>query len=1428
MYINHNKTVYLIFLVLVATIVALTGTTPVYADTGPKPFTPAYTTFSVNKRDDLVDFAPGDGVCDADPTPEIVHCTLRAAIQETNALGGGTIQIPGSLHSSWYGYQLTLSGSGEDNAVSGDLDILTPLTIMAINGTPAIILAQHGDRVFHVLGSGHLTLNNIQIYDGNSSDGGGIYVASSAALTMNDSSIGGGIANHDGGGIYNAGMLVINNSTVAGVADNNGGGIYNLGSLTMENSSISGSTATNGGGLYTLTAPTFVTSTVSDNTATADGGGIYIAAQITLTGTTVTNNTAERGGGIFVGNSISSTIQAAIIQGNQAILGGGLYNGSGNPTITDTQFLTNTVSTDEGCGGGLYNDSGSPTIEGNTFQGNSANGYFNSPTDWAYGRGGGIFNKSGNPIIHNNLLRGNSATGYHANPEPYVASGGVGGGIYNESGSPSVEGNAFLNNTTYGILRYDNQGNPTYISVAKGGGLCNLSGSFQVRENSFIDNRAVAPYGTFSSGGGIENISGNLIIQDNTIEGNSADHGGGISTAGGSVVGNIIRENSGRMVAGIQVGSAVTVTNNLVEGNFGTSIRGSGTSLIQHNTIRNNKALYYGNGSSISITAGSPTIKDNIIEGNEYGGIFNKGEAIIIDNIIRGNSTNRDGAGIASFSGNPVIANNQIISNTITQSAYACGDGGGIYVEQGEPVIHQNMIISNTIVCSGSSSQSGGGIYNREGNPIISSNIIADNRVSVAQGVAAGGGLYSFGGKPRILNNTIVGNSANGALRSSGGGVYLYNQQFYDFRTETWSENNFTFHNNIVVNNIVAGADGVGGGIFSEPNIGRPNLDYNDVWNNTGGDYSGIAPGAHDISADPLFVNESSSDYHLAPGSPCIDTGDFIYRGADDFDGDPRPMGLAPDIGADETRAFGVAKSGPTQVRPGETFTYTIRVVNLTSGSAAGVKITDTLPTQVALLGSQAHGLSCAHDGSPWGGALLCTTIPADMAPGISHAVTLTVQAANVPSPVDITNFITATASSGNLLALDRATTAISWCQVRLNDGPIGSDLQEAIGASTQERDVVKVSGHCAVHDVYLDRTLTLQGGWSYNFAARDSAIYVTTLDAQGNDRILSVSGENPVIEGFFITGGKVSDQGGGMSIGYGSSPIIRDNVFWENIVSGSGTVYGGAIYSGGSPTIQNNRFMSNQVTATGNESDGSAAVGGAIYTSDGNPVIVNNGFYGNTASAFDASGGAIYNNSSDAVILNNTIISNTAIGPWDYGGGSGGGIYDNSATATIRNNIITDNTAEGTYFDGGGISSSGNMSDEDYNDLWGNRPEDYSGTEAGPHDISVNPKLANPAVGDFHLLAGSPCIDTGDPSNYPPTDFEGDARPMGLSPDIGADEYASSARPDVDEDGDVDADDINMVAGQWRSAGDPSLDQNGDGRIDILDIVTVCSHYGE
>ena len=89
--------------------------------------------------------------------------------------------------------------------------------------------------------------------------------------------------------------------------------------------------------------------------------------------------------------------------------GGGMYNYSSSPTLTNITFSGNNAYV---CGGGMYNDSSSPTITNGTFSGNTA---FD-------GVGGGMYNAySSNTTLTNVIFSGNNAKN--------------GGGINNNSNS---------------------------------------------------------------------------------------------------------------------------------------------------------------------------------------------------------------------------------------------------------------------------------------------------------------------------------------------------------------------------------------------------------------------------------------------------------------------------------------------------------------------------------------------------------------------------------------------------------------------------------------------------------------------------------------------------------------------------------------------------------------------------------------------------------------------------------------------------------------------------------------------------------------------------------------------------------------------------------------------------------------------------------
>ncbi|MGY1712446.1 CSLREA domain-containing protein [Geodermatophilus sp. SYSU D00758] len=243
---------------------------------------------------DTVDAAPGDGRCaDMDGA-----CSLRAAVQEANALGGGTIEPAEGT------YALSLAGTGEDAAATGDLDVTGRLTL---RGGGATVDARGLDRVFDVRPGAWLHLEAVTV-TGGAARGTGLPAS--------------------GGGLLNAGTLHLERSTVTGnTAVRAGGGIEaSAGSTTTVSRSTLSRNATgagpgNGGGLHLTGAGTVTVerSTVTGNAAAAEGGGLWNSepGTMTVTRTGIRGNRAPVGPDVFQdGNGTGFTADGRTVPAN--------------------------------------------------------------------------------------------------------------------------------------------------------------------------------------------------------------------------------------------------------------------------------------------------------------------------------------------------------------------------------------------------------------------------------------------------------------------------------------------------------------------------------------------------------------------------------------------------------------------------------------------------------------------------------------------------------------------------------------------------------------------------------------------------------------------------------------------------------------------------------------------------------------------------------------------------------------------------------------------------------------------------------------------------------------------------------------------------------------------------------------------------------
>jgi hypothetical protein len=205
------------------------------------------------------------------------------------------------------------------------------------------------------------------------------------------------------------------------------------------------------------------------------------------------------------------------------------------------------------------------------------------------------------------------------------------------------------------------------------------------------------------------------------------------------------------------------------------------------------------------------------------------------------------------------------------------------------------------------------------------------------------------------------------------------------------------------------------------------------------------------------------------------------------------------------------------------------------------------------------------------------------------------------------------------------------------------------------------------------------------------------------------------------ITGNTAEYTGGGVFC-YSSSPVLANCAIASNSGGGVDCV------NNASPTLTD-------CVITGNTTD---HYGGGVYCSgDSSPALTNCVITGNTT-AFD--GGGVYCWwHANPTLTNCTMTGNSA--------DKGGGVYCSLSSPTLANCILWDDSPQEIYVSSGSPIVA-------YCDIQG-------GWE-GEGNIDADPLFVDPVNGDFHLLAGSPCIDAGDNTAVPDgvtTDLDGNPR---------------------------------------------------------------------
>lgn len=351
---------------------------------------------------------------------------------------------------------------------------ITQDTIIDGTGQNIVISGSNAVRVFFVTNSATLTLLNIGIADGKSTNGAGIFNAGGTVNLSNcvvTANLALGTASRDGkettrgggtGGSASSGSIGM------------GGGIFNLGVVNAERTSFFGNAASgsNGGAGGDGGEGSLFGGAGGNGGSGAKGfgGGIYNKGTLVLTKCSFQANIVAGGDGGAGGNGGSGGFPGRPGAGGRGASGsgGGIYN-LGTVTIDDSTFSTNSALAGDSAqtsprrngkvggvasGGAIFN-LGTFTLRNCTLTENFARGgkggdvlgrYFN-PGQGGSASGGAIHNSKTIMLVNctlatNNVIGGGGGDGTNSGGDATGSTGSAGGGsIYR------LKGQVFLHNT---------------------------------------------------------------------------------------------------------------------------------------------------------------------------------------------------------------------------------------------------------------------------------------------------------------------------------------------------------------------------------------------------------------------------------------------------------------------------------------------------------------------------------------------------------------------------------------------------------------------------------------------------------------------------------------------------------------------------------------------------------------------------------------------------------------------------------------------------------------------------------------------------------------------------------------------------------------------------------------------------------------------
>lgn len=426
----------------------------------------------------------------------------------------------------------------------------------------------------------------------------------------------------------------------------------------------------------------------------------------------------------------------------------------------------------------------------------------------------------------------------------------------------------------------------------------------------------------------------------------------------------------------------------------------------------------------------------------------------------------------------------------------------------------------------------------------------------------------------------------------------------------------------------------------------------------------------------------------------------------------------------------------------------------------------------------------------------------------------------------------------------------------------------QSISPTQSNPATVNINAGDFVGTVTMKDYTTLKGGWDLNFTQHNPAVNKTNLRPSNTSQNLIICSGTNILTGLilknalnavYITSGNLTissceitgNSQNGISILTQDSKVSITN---SSIKQNPNGIY---IYIATDVTITNNIFSKNTDKAIysyfystpkieGNTFDGNVTCVHINRDVGGESIISKNKFYKNTSNGVylyrSASkvennvfilneSGIVCDTYSGAAIFNNTFLKNRS---------NGISLNFSGSDLKIVNNIFYQNTKYG-------IAELDTLSDPTlrHNCFYENQLAHYldgsttqiltlagfaaieNGSSVVVNNIINDPIINTDITDDFHISYGSPCIDAGDPTGAPTTDFDNESRPNDIN--------------DVDNNGDLAEIDIGCDEYYWKLTTKiirdyllgkivilpsffPIVDINHDGKIDIADLVLLIN----